>query len=61
MLLIWPFVFQLQILCEGDHFKIAVNDAHLMQYNFREKRLNEITQLCINGDITLTSVLTTMI
>lgn len=53
--------FKLQILCEGDHFKIAVNDAHLMQYNFREKRLNEITQLCINGDITLTSVLTTMI
>lgn len=53
--------FKLQILCEGDHFKVAVNDAHLMQYNFREKRLNEITQLCINGDITLTSVLTTMI
>ncbi|XP_035407202.1 galectin-3 [Cygnus atratus] len=53
--------FKLQILCEVDHFKVAVNDAHLLQYNFREKRLNEITQLCINGDITLTSVLTTMI
>ncbi|XP_032044551.1 galectin-3 [Aythya fuligula] len=53
--------FKLQILCEADHFKIAVNDAHLMQYDFREKRLNEITQLCINGDITLTSVLPTMI
>uniref|UniRef100_A0A8C0U3H1 Galectin n=1 Tax=Cyanistes caeruleus TaxID=156563 RepID=A0A8C0U3H1_CYACU len=48
--------FKLQILCETDHFKVAVNDAHLLQYNFREKRLNEVTKLCIGGDITLTSV-----
>ncbi|NXD01767.1 LEG3 protein, partial [Certhia familiaris] len=53
--------FKLQILCETDHFKVAVNDAHLLQYNFREKRLNEVTKLCINGDITLTSVVPTMI
>ncbi|NXK38382.1 LEG3 protein, partial [Piprites chloris] len=53
--------FKLQILCEVDHFKVAVNDAHLLQYNFREKRLNEITKLCIAGDIALTSVLPTMI
>ncbi|NXR14586.1 LEG3 protein, partial [Semnornis frantzii] len=53
--------FKLQILCEVDHFKVAVNDAHLMQYNFREKKLNEITKLCIAGDITLTSVMPTMI
>ncbi|NXP64413.1 LEG3 protein, partial [Chloropsis cyanopogon] len=53
--------FKLQILCETDHFKVAVNDAHLLQYNFREKRLNEVTKLCIGGDITLTSVLPTMI
>ncbi|NXI69503.1 LEG3 protein, partial [Anseranas semipalmata] len=53
--------FKLQILCEVDHFKVAVDDAHLLQYNFREKKLNEITRLCIAGDITLTSVLTTMI
>ncbi|NXL93556.1 LEG3 protein, partial [Alectura lathami] len=53
--------FKLQVLCEMDHFKVAVNDAHLLQYNFREKKLNEITKLCIAGDITLTSVLTTMI
>ncbi|KAI1237479.1 hypothetical protein IHE44_0013553 [Lamprotornis superbus] len=50
-----------KILCETDHFKVAVNDAHLLQYNFRERRLNEITKLCIGGDITLTSVLPTMI
>ncbi|XP_027580191.1 galectin-3 [Pipra filicauda] len=53
--------FKLQILCEADHFKVAVNDAHLLQYNFREKRLNEVTKLCIAGDITLTSVVPTMI
>jgi len=55
------FLFQLQVLCEGDHFKVAVNDAHLLQFNIREKNLNEITKLCIAGDITLTSVLTSMI
>ncbi|NWX33163.1 LEG3 protein, partial [Notiomystis cincta] len=53
--------FKLQILCETDHFKVAVNDAHLLQYNFREKRLNEVTKLCIRGDIALTSVVPTMI
>ncbi|KAM9381088.1 galectin-3 [Phaethornis superciliosus] len=53
--------FKLQILCEVDHFKVAVNDAHLLQYNFREKQLKEVTKLCIAGDITLTSVLPTMI
>ncbi|NWI70045.1 LEG3 protein, partial [Todus mexicanus] len=53
--------FKLQILCEVDHFKVAVDDAHLLQYNFREKQLREITKLCIAGDITLTSVLPTMI
>ncbi|KFP12918.1 Galectin-3, partial [Egretta garzetta] len=53
--------FKLQILCEVDHFKVAVNDAHLLQYSFREKRLNEVTKLCIAGDVTLTSVTPTMI
>ncbi|NXJ79585.1 LEG3 protein, partial [Trogon melanurus] len=53
--------FKIQILCEADHFKVAVNDAHLLQYGFREKQLNQITRLCIAGDITLTSVTPTMI
>ncbi|NXG16282.1 LEG3 protein, partial [Grallaria varia] len=53
--------FKLQILCETDHFKVAVNDAHLLQYNFREKKLNEVTKLCIAGDIALTSVVPSMI
>uniref|UniRef100_A0A8C0F6D5 Galectin n=1 Tax=Bubo bubo TaxID=30461 RepID=A0A8C0F6D5_BUBBB len=50
-----PFKVTNPILCEVDHFKVAVDDAHLLQYGFREKRLNEITKLCIAGDITLTS------
>ncbi|NWI53346.1 LEG3 protein, partial [Calyptomena viridis] len=53
--------FKLQILCEEDHFKVAVNDAHLLQYNYREKKLKEVTKLCIAGDITLSSVVPTMI
>ncbi|XP_061854197.1 galectin-3 [Colius striatus] len=53
--------FKLQVLCEADHFKVAVDDAHLLQYGFREKRLQEITKLCISGDITLTSVQPSMI
>ncbi|NXC50887.1 LEG3 protein, partial [Penelope pileata] len=53
--------FKIQVLCEVDHFKVAVNDAHLLQYNFREKKLKEITKLCIAGDITLTGVQTNMV
>ncbi|XP_077773489.1 galectin-3 isoform X2 [Podarcis muralis] len=53
--------FKIQILCEADHLKIAINDAHLMQYNHRIKELNQINKLCINGDITLTSVTPTTI
>ena len=56
-----PLLFQIQILCEADHLKIAVNDAHLMQYNHRIKELNQINKLCISGDITLTSVTPTTI
>ncbi|NXV26195.1 LEG3 protein, partial [Rissa tridactyla] len=53
--------FKLQILCEVDHFKVAVDDAHLLQYSFREKKVNEVTKLCIAGDITLTSAVATTI
>ncbi|XP_054827975.1 galectin-3 [Eublepharis macularius] len=53
--------FKIQVLCEVDHFKIAVNDAHLMQYNHRIKELNQITKLCVDGDISLTSVTPAMI
>lgn len=53
--------FQIQVLVESDHFKVAVNDAHLLQYNHRVKQLNEISQLGISGDIDLTNASYTMI
>ncbi|XP_044517907.1 galectin-3 [Gracilinanus agilis] len=53
--------FKIQVLVETDHFKVAVNDAHLLQYNHRMKNLNEITKLGISGDINLTSTSQTMI
>uniref|UniRef100_K7FX67 Galectin n=1 Tax=Pelodiscus sinensis TaxID=13735 RepID=K7FX67_PELSI len=53
--------FKIQVLCETDHFKIAVNDAHLLQYNYRLRNLNEITKLSISGDISLTSVMPSML
>ncbi|XP_036055339.1 galectin-3 [Onychomys torridus] len=53
--------FKIQVLVEPDHFKVAVNDAHLLQYNHRMKNLREINQMEISGDVTLTSVSPTMI
>ncbi|XP_053881746.1 galectin-3 isoform X2 [Malaclemys terrapin pileata] len=53
--------FKIHVLCETDHFKVAVNDAHLLQFNYRLKNLNEITKLSIAGDISLTSVTPAMI
>ncbi|XP_019779376.1 galectin-3 [Tursiops truncatus] len=53
--------FKIQVLVEADHFKVAVNDAHLLQYNHRVKNLGEISKLGISGDINLTSASHTMI
>nr|XP_048304526.1 galectin-3-like [Myodes glareolus] len=53
--------FKIQVLVEPDHFKVAVNDAHLLQYNHRMRNLREINQMEISGDITLTSAVPTMI
>ncbi|XP_045862476.1 galectin-3-like [Meles meles] len=53
--------FKIQVLVESDHFKVAVNDAHLLQYNHRMKNLQEISKLGISGDIDLTSASHVMI
>uniref|UniRef100_A0A452E8A4 Galectin n=1 Tax=Capra hircus TaxID=9925 RepID=A0A452E8A4_CAPHI len=53
--------FKIQVLVEPDLFKVAVNDAHLLQYNHRVKNLGEISTLAISGDITLTSASHTML
>ncbi|XP_014384737.1 PREDICTED: galectin-3 isoform X2 [Myotis brandtii] len=63
--MIFPFEcgkpFKIQVLVESDHFKVAVNDAHLLQYNHRMKNLREINALAVSGDISLNSVTHTMI
>ncbi|XP_055394097.1 galectin-3 [Bubalus kerabau] len=63
--MVFPFEsgkpFKIQVLVEPDHFKVAVNDAHLLQYNHRVKHFREISTLGISGDITLTSASHTMI
>ncbi|XP_053449043.1 galectin-3 [Nycticebus coucang] len=63
--MVFPFEsgkpFKIQVLAEPDHFKVAVNDAHLLQYNHRMKNLHEINQVGIAGDINLTSASHTMI
>lgn len=56
-----PVLLQIQILCEADQLKVAVDDAHLMQYKHRIKELQQITKLSISGDVTLTSVMPFMI
>ncbi|XP_058019008.1 galectin-3 isoform X1 [Ahaetulla prasina] len=53
--------FKIQILCEADQLKVAVDDAHLMQYKHRIKDLHQITKLSVSGDVTLTSVMPSMI
>ncbi|XP_004370942.1 galectin-3 [Trichechus manatus latirostris] len=53
--------FRIQVLAEADHFKVAVNDAHLLQYNHRMRNLGEIRKLAISGDIILTSASHAMI
>ena len=53
--------FQIQVLVESDHYKVAVNDAHLLQYNHRMTNLKEISTVKISGDIDLTSASFTMI
>ncbi|XP_053784992.1 galectin-3 [Desmodus rotundus] len=53
--------FKIQVLVESDHYKVAVNDAHLLQYNHRMTNLKEISTVKISGDIDLTSASFTMI
>ncbi|XP_034289314.1 galectin-3 [Pantherophis guttatus] len=53
--------FKIQILCEADQLKVAVDDAHLMQYKHRIKDLQHITKLSVSGDVTITSVMPFMI
>lgn len=53
--------FQIQFFVEIDCIKVAVNGEPLLQYNHRMKQLHEITALEAYGDMTLNSVIPSMI
>lgn len=53
--------FKIQVLVENDHYKVAVNDSHLLQYNHRIRNLSDICQLTVSGDVQLTSASHAMI
>ncbi|XP_070102585.1 galectin-3-like isoform X4 [Equus caballus] len=36
---------EIQVLVEAHHFKVAVRDAHLLQYNHRKRNLREVSKL----------------
>ncbi|KAJ8399510.1 hypothetical protein AAFF_G00412220 [Aldrovandia affinis] len=48
--------FEIKILCTSNEFKVAVNKAHLLEFRYRIQELNQINQLTIHDDITLTAV-----
>ncbi|OCT64862.1 hypothetical protein XELAEV_18041101mg, partial [Xenopus laevis] len=52
--------FKIQVHCEADHYKVAVNNEILFQYSHRVRELHEIKNVHVYGDITLTDVNYTM-
>ncbi|KAG8583611.1 hypothetical protein GDO81_008484 [Engystomops pustulosus] len=48
--------FELLIYCEADHYKVAVNGQHLLEYKHRFKDLAKINEISIHGDIKLHDV-----
>ncbi|XP_052386285.1 galectin-3-like isoform X7 [Carassius gibelio] len=56
----FPFVpgkpFELKILCTDTEFKVAVNKSHLLEYKHRIRELNQIRDLSIYSDVSLSSV-----
>lgn len=56
-----PGSLQLKILVGEEFFKIALNDVHLLEYDYRVGGLEDVNLLRIMGDIILYSVAPTMI
>lgn len=49
-------VSQVIILCDHQQFKVAVDGRHLLDYKHRVKDLRSITQVEVEGDVTLHGV-----
>ncbi|XP_051891198.1 galectin-8-like isoform X4 [Pristis pectinata] len=56
-----PFVpgqqFEITILCEAQSFKVSVNGCHAFDFNYRYQPIQQINELQIQGDVTLSKVL----
>ncbi|XP_071323555.1 galectin-8 [Trachinotus anak] len=48
--------FEMIILCESQHFRVAVNGLHQLDYKHRVKDLSRVNQVEVVGDITLLDV-----
>lgn len=48
--------FEMIILCDAQHFRVAVNGLHQLDYKHRVQDLSRITQLEVMGDIQLQDV-----
>ncbi|XP_075873333.1 galectin-8 [Nelusetta ayraudi] len=48
--------FEVIVLCDPQQFKVAVDGRHLLDYKHRVKELRSITQLEVEGDVTLHDV-----
>ncbi|GIY17106.1 hypothetical protein CDAR_599711 [Caerostris darwini] len=47
--------FEILILAESDHFKIAVNGAHFTEFSYRLP-LQSISHIAVDGDVTINSI-----
>lgn len=58
---VFVLYMQLKILVETDGFKVAVDGAHLLEYEHRTGGFEDVTRLHIGGDIALFSAAPSMI
>lgn len=56
----FPFVagqyFEMIIWCDSQHFRVAVNGQHQLDYKHRLKDLSTVSQVEVRGDVTLLAV-----
>ncbi|TMS12152.1 Galectin-8 [Larimichthys crocea] len=48
--------YEIIVLCDPQHFKVAVNGIHQLDYKYRVQDLSRITQVEVLGDVTLVNV-----